>query len=357
MLRNISLFAGCGGIDLGLKWAGIETIAAVELKEYAAQSLRANSPKTYVFGPPYSDGDVRNITATMIREATNYYGEIDLLSGGPPCQPFSIAAGQRFGKDDERYKRLGNENKEFGDLLPEYVRLVQELQPRVFLLENVEGLLAWNEGEYLRVSLAPLLDEYTISAPKIIDAADYGVPQRRKRLILIGTRVTNKSPELPPATNGEDSLFLHPYTTVLQALNGIIEGMENHEIRQHKPETIARYERLNYGERDKKGRVDRLHPHQPSKTIIAGGDKGGGRSHLHPILPRTLSPRECARLQTFPDDYIFLGSTARQFTQIGNAVPPLLAYKIGRYIVEELLNNDVPGVDLSTLQHPIFKNL
>jgi len=93
---------------------------------------------------------------------------------------------------------------------------------------------------------------------------------------------------------------------------------------------------LNYGERDHLGRVDRLNPALPAKTIISGGSGGGGRSHLHPFIPRTLSPRESARLQTFPDDYIFLGHPARQFTQIGNAVPPLLALKLARSIYESI---------------------
>ena len=94
---------------------------------------------------------------------------------------------------------------------------------------------------------------------------------------------------------------------------------------------------LNYGQRDKLGRVDRLDPREPSKTVIAGGTKGGGRSHLHPFHPRTLSVRECARLQTFPDDYEFTGANARQFTQVGNAVPPLLAYKLACAIKEAIL--------------------
>lgn len=90
--------------------------------------------------------------------------------------------------------------------------------------------------------------------------------------------------------------------------------------------------RLGYGQRDHLGRVDRLDPTQPAKTVIAGGTKGGGRSHLHPEIPRTLSVRECARLQTFPDRYRFTGSTARQFTQVGNAVPPVLAAVLGERI-------------------------
>lgn len=91
---------------------------------------------------------------------------------------------------------------------------------------------------------------------------------------------------------------------------------------------------LAYGARDQLGRVDRLHPALPSKTVITGGTAGGGRSHLHPEIPRTLSVRECARLQTFPDDYAFVGATARQFTQVGNAVPPLLAARVGKAIAE-----------------------
>jgi DNA (cytosine-5)-methyltransferase 1 len=92
--------------------------------------------------------------------------------------------------------------------------------------------------------------------------------------------------------------------------------------------------RLGYGQRDQLGRVDRLDPLLPSKTVIAGGTKGGGRSHLHPEIPRTLSVRECAHLQTFPNDYIFMGASARQFTQVGNAVPPILAAQIGNSLAE-----------------------
>ena len=94
--------------------------------------------------------------------------------------------------------------------------------------------------------------------------------------------------------------------------------------------------KLEYGERDKLGRVDRLDPNLPSKTVIGGGTKGGGRSHLHPFIPRTLSVRESARLQTFPDDFVFCGPAARQFTQVGNAVPPLLALVLAREIYSQV---------------------
>jgi DNA (cytosine-5)-methyltransferase 1 len=108
----------------------------------------------------------------------------------------------------------------------------------------------------------------------------------------------------------------------------------NHETRRHKVGSIARYMALDYGQRDHLGRVDRLTPDKPSKTVIAGGTNGGGRSHLHPEIPRTLSVRECARLQTFPDRYAFVGPTARQFTQVGNAVPPVLAAEVATRLVK-----------------------
>ena len=107
-----------------------------------------------------------------------------------------------------------------------------------------------------------------------------------------------------------------------------LSGVANHITRNHNAESIARYMKLDFGKRDKLGRVDRLDPFKPSKTIIAGGTGGGGRSHLHPFIPRTMSVRECARLQTFPDTYRFTGPVARQFTQVGNAVPPVLAYEM-----------------------------
>lgn len=112
--------------------------------------------------------------------------------------------------------------------------------------------------------------------------------------------------------------------------------MPNSETREHKAESVRRYMELEYGKRDQLGRVDRLDPRKPSKTVIAGGVKGGGRSHLHPEVPRTLSVRECARLQSFPDDFVFLGSTARQFTQVGNSVPPILAAQIARAVWDVL---------------------
>lgn len=162
-------------------------------------------------------------------------------------------------------------------------------------------------------------DGYTITEPRVLNAANYGVPQNRMRWIVAGTRKNTNIilPEPTATVTPCGSVFLRS-----------TENAKNHVTRKHTAESICRYMKLPYGGRDKLGRVDRLDPRLPSKTVIAGGTKGGGRSHLHPFVPRTLSVRECARLQTFPDDYIFTGANARQFTQVGNAVPPLLAYKL-----------------------------
>ena len=121
-----------------------------------------------------------------------------------------------------------------------------------------------------------------------------------------------------------------------KALEKPLIKAENHVTREHKAESVIRYIELKYGERDRLGRVDRLDPNLPAKTVIAGGSKGGGRSHLHPLIPRTLSVRESARLQTFPDSFIFCGSPARGFTQVGNAVPPLLALKLARALCTKI---------------------
>jgi DNA (cytosine-5)-methyltransferase 1 len=157
---------------------------------------------------------------------------------------------------------------------------------------------------------------YHVQEPLVINAADHLVPQQRFRLFIVGTR---RSKNVIRLKNQDYQVPCY------SALRADLDGLPNHETRDHRAESVLRYMALRYGERDHLGRVDRLDPRLPSKTVIAGGTKGGGRSHLHPSIPRTLSVRECARLQTFPDDYSFVGPTARQFTQVGNAVPPVLA--------------------------------
>jgi DNA (cytosine-5)-methyltransferase 1 len=324
----LSLFAGAGGLDVGFSAAGFESIGFVELEEWACDTLRANNPGALVIGPPDRSGDVRDVSISMLKAIDARAAKPDVIVGGPPCQPYSIAAAQRFLRGDERFKRTGHADKRRGGLFREFSRIVHEAEPRAFLLENVPGLLELDGGEAVGEMIGELERlGYHVSKPEVLEAANLGIPQRRRRVFILGSR--DVIPELPGSTGG-------PRLSVAHALAGMPTDLANHVPRRHAPTSIARYRQLAFGQREPLGRVDRLDPLLPSKTVIAGGSNGGGRSHLHPFVARTLTVRECARLQTFPDDFVFTGSSARQFTQVGNAVPPLLAEQLARSVAASI---------------------
>ena len=322
----VSFFSGAGGLDLGFKYAGFDTIFDVEINEMFCNTLRANGAKK-VLGPPDFSGNMQDFDSVIARlEAEglqkNFQG---VFHGGPPCQSFSIAANQRFSKSGENFKRTGFHHEKYGNLLFCYINVIIHFMPEAFLIENVDGLLTIDGG--VQASHACELLQaagYTVATPSVVNAADFGVPQRRMRTIIVGSK---------------KGKFTFPkkiknHLPAGSVLGSPILTAESNVPRNHKAESIMRYMILEFGKRDKLGRVDRVNPLLPSKTIIAGGTGGGGRSHLHPFIPRTMTVRECARLQTFPDDYIFTGPMARQFTQVGNAVPPLLGYMMACAIYE-----------------------
>lgn len=333
LIPAVSFFTGAGGLDIGFEYAGFDNLASVEHTDLFCDTLRLNSPNKTVIGPPDYEGDISD-TETIIELLGNTIGLKPgfegVFHGGPPCQSFSIAANQRFGKNDERFKRLGFSDPERGGLFFSYVSLIEHFKPKAFLIENVAGIQDFDIDGRIKDSLEKLsLAGYEISKPTVINAADYGVPQNRFRWIVFGVRDRTSALEFPaPDTEKHISCY--------EVLRKPLKGVPNHITRKHTAGSVRRYMELDFGGRDKQGRVDRLDPNMPSKTIIAGGTKGGGRSHLHPYIPRTLSVRESARLQGFPDWYEFSGSNARQFTQVGNAVPPLLAYKIAQKIKEQI---------------------
>lgn len=356
----VSFFSGCGGLDLGFEAAGFDVKLAVEFADYACDTLRANFPNLKVMGPPDHDGDISKLTDTEIYNFSGLKpGEIDVVIGGPPCQSFSVAAAQRFVKGDPRFKRMGYEDEKRGSLLASYVNLIVKLKPKAFLIENVPGIVSIDGGKQFSLIKDILIaGGYNVSGPHIINAADYGIPQNRKRAIIIGSRNV-KDLSFPKFTHSiHDYLNTKKHVSVAHALAGITAGMPNHITRNHSNDSLKRYKRLKIGERDSLGRVDRLNPWKPSKTIIAGGSRGGGRSHLHPFVPRTLSVRESARLQTFNDDFIFTGSIARQFTQVGNAVPPLLGEIIARHLMEKQfgLNFSIPFKNGTFINESISQN-
>ena len=322
----VSFFTGCGGMDLGFEKVGFAHVAAFEHNEVFCRTLRKNRPDWKIFGPPFANGDVSEFEEVSAALETLIQKPFEgVFVGGLPCQPFSIAANQRFSRWGENFKRIGFAHEKNGNLLFDYVRLVVRFKPKVFVVENVPGLRDLDGGEQLTAAIELLKDQgYSVNEPLVLDAADYGVPQYRERLFVIGARTGGVFS--PPTKRS--------HVGAASVLTDLPIGVANHETRSHKSGSIERYMRLRYGQRDQLGRVDRLDPSLPSKTVIAGGTNGGGRSHLHPEIPRTLSVRECARLQTFPDDYVFLGATARQFTQVGNAVPPVLAATIASGIAD-----------------------
>lgn len=329
----VSFFSGCGGLDLGFQYAGFTNLLTIEKNSLFCRTLRENSFPGKVIGPPDHLGDAkqRDEVVDLIQSeiGLSRNGFPGVFHGGPPCQSFSIAANQRFSKNGDNFKRTGFSNSDYGTLLFDYVYYIKMFKPEVFLIENVAGLLTVDDGDQLSDALAQLHGAgYIITEPVVLNAADYQIPQNRMRVFIIGHRL-----------RGNSFTFPKPHTTKVpcgKVFEKSIVGLPNHVTRKHKPESIIRYMELNFGERDHLGRVDRLDPIFPSKTVIAGGSNGGGRSHLHPYIPRTLSVRECARLQTFPDSYVFAGTPARQFTQVGNAVPPLLSFYIASSIHDQL---------------------
>lgn len=325
-IEVVSFFSGAGGLDLGFEAAGFEHLALVEHMELFCKTLRHNRPDWNVLGPPDFSGDVSDTEAITekLKKIISPKTFDGVFVGGPPCQPFSIAANQRFNKSGEKFKRIGFAHEKNGNLLFDYIELIKKFKPRAFLIENVPGLLEVDGGEQLQNAYRDLeAAGYTMNQPMVLIAAEYAVPQNRTRLFIVGNRVgksfkMTKSQGVQLACSGVFQLPLN--------------DVHNHVTREHSAESILRYMKLEYGARDQLGRVDRLNPILPSKTVIAGGNAGGGRSHLHPYIPRTLSVRESARIQTFPDDYEFIGPSARQFTQVGNAVPPVLAAQLAASI-------------------------
>lgn len=349
----VSFFSGCGGMDEGFKAAGFKILACMDIEEWACDTLRVNNADTVIVGPPTHSGDIKAIPPKKFQDLAGIRPEsIDVFTGGPPCQPFSQAASQRFLKGDERFKRKGFDDFEKGTLLFDYVKYIEYFLPKVFLLENVPGLIQMDGGRQLNHALERLTSlGYSHTTPAVLEAADYGVPQYRKRVIVWGTRIGAINPVVPQPTHCKnETLFQQPFNTVAHALSGISSRLSNHIPREHKNSSVARYRTLEFGKREKLGRVDRLDPKKPSKTVIAGGMNGGGRSHLHPFIARTLTVRECARLQTFSDDFVFQGNMSRQFTQVGNAVPPLLAEHFAREIGASVFGMKFNG----PLQHETF---
>ncbi|MEP7234338.1 MAG: DNA cytosine methyltransferase [Ignavibacteriota bacterium] len=317
----ISLFCGGGGLDLGLGFAGFKALVASDITPIYVETVAHNIPGTYALAE-----DALKLTGKLLCEKAGTT-EIDLVAAGPPCQAFSIL-GRRGALDDPR-----------GKLALKYFELVAEIKPKAFIFENVPGLLTVNGGEDWRrlITYAKEITGYKLFSKKL-NSSQFGIPQLRERIVVVGFKdeVSFEFPTTPTGKFADElatkGLLATPSSWALANL----ENIENHIIRVHGAKVRHRYINTPQGGRDKTDHTDRIHPNRPSGTVLVGSSAGGGRPHIHPFEPRVITVREGARLQSFPDWYVFLGSGTAQYRQVGNAVPPLLAYEIGKKIAEAI---------------------
>ena len=325
----ISLFSGAGGLDLGIEAAGFVTRLCTDIDDFSCRTLNLNKSRQHGKFLQQAAIAQRNIkeysTEEILKDARLTREQVDLVYGGPPCQAFSVF-GKRQGINDPR-----------GTLLWDYIRVIHEIQPRSFIFENVAGILTVDGGRVFDMLKAALETNdsgercYNLSYA-LFNTAAYGIPQYRQRVIIYGVRCHEAIP-LPAETHytQPDAPVpgLLPPVTVATAFRGLPDApsdvLANHGGRAHGPAVIERYNNMAYGERDSKTRINRLDPNKPSYTIVVGSDKGGGKGHVHPFLPREVTPRESARIQTFPDFWEFTGTSRHPIRQVGNAVPPLFA--------------------------------
>jgi DNA (cytosine-5)-methyltransferase 1 len=365
-LSCVSFFSGGGGLDLGLESSGFETRFANDIDQYSCATLQLGRVAAQKRGLNFLEkavvlsADIKTLDGSLVLEASQLKkGEVQLLAGGPPCQAFSVF-GKRKGRSDQR-----------GQLVYEYFRLLSQISPEAFVFENVFGLLTVEKGDVFK-HVCELLSEpkkglkYKLSIVRL-NAADFGVPQFRDRIFIIGSRSGRVISGVGEVTGNPTSVAskkILPYRTVKQALAGLPAPNEtfpaNHTGRTHSDRIVKRYGSMSAGERDHFTRINKLDLTRPSFTIIVGSDKGGGKGHIHPIDPREVTPRESARIQTFPDWWEFTGTVRHPIRQIGNAVPPLLAFAVGNAVREQIFGlSSVPFVNaLSDLnQEHLFPEL
>jgi DNA (cytosine-5)-methyltransferase 1 len=337
-MKVVSLFAGCGGLDLGLIKAGHTIVLATDFDKDCALTYEKNIGKHFL---------VQDVKKLSSREFPKY----DILTGGFPCQGFSVANLYR------------NEKDERNELYLEIVRLLNENKPKYFLAENVPGILSLGKGEVVNQIMKEFSEIGSEEGFKgyqvkkfLLNSADYGVPQGRKRVIFLGiskefdieTRIEMMKcfPPTPThnllGTNGKqpyltlrDTIFDLPNPSSIEA-----NSFPNHYGTKHKV-------KINGYIGNRKLSWDKISP-----TIVGrGGGTGGPVIAVHPDCERRFTVRETARIQSFPDDFIFEGSTSSQFRQIGNAVAVDFAYHLGLALNKiekiEKVNSDIEKLEIS----------
>lgn len=320
----VELFAGAGGLALGLELAGIKTLEYVEFDKACCETLRTNRPEWNVVCD-----DIHNV------DFTAYRGKVDIVTGGFPCQAFSFA-GKKLGFEDTR-----------GTLFHEFARCVKEINPKIFLAENVKGLVAHDKGRTLSTIIDVLEDLGYTTQYEVLNAAYHGVGQKRERIVIIGIR------------NDLDIQFTYPepdekMTTLRQALKDCPPSIgEEYSEKKRKvlelvppggcwinlPEDVAKVYmgKSYYSGGGRRGMARRISWDEPSLTLTCSPSQKQ-TERCHPEETRPFTVREYARIQSFPDDWKFCGGMTDQYKQIGNAVPVEMARRIGVQLKKAILS-------------------
>lgn len=354
--KVLDLFCGAGGFSCGLDQIyGFETKVALDFDKNAITTFEKNFPNAKAIYGDICNDDIKN----EVIKASKKFG-INMIVGGPPCQGFSLK-GKNLGLDDPR-----------NFLFLEYVDIVKKIKPEVFIIENVKNMITSSKGYFIR----QIYDKFTSLGYTlnhgILNAYDFGVPQNRERAIIIGTlnpnginlpqpcgdkktTVRDAISDLAYLNSGEgkdSTSYIYPPESFYQEmLRNNSEVLWNHKATNHSQIALAKLS-LIPPEGDKSFLPKEMHGNQkfmttwsrlvwdkPSPTIDTRFDTPSNGRNSHPILNRAITPREAARIQSFPDTFIFYGPKTSICKQIGNAVPPLLAKAIGEHIKETYERN------------------
>ena len=343
-MKVVDLFAGVGGMSEGFKQAGYDIVLAIEFDKDIANSYKLNHTGTEMINEDICKLDVKALHKK--------YADIDVIMGGPPCQGFS-QKGKRLNIDDPR-----------NYLFKQFVRFVEEFKPKYFVLENVPNIITTSNG-FFKDQIVQSFEKLGYSVNfSVLNAADYGVPQDRRRAVFIGKLGKSKValpaqcerhvtiadaiydlPFIPSGKGNEESEYdKKPITDYQKAMRGSSTVLHNHVATKHSPLALRRLAMIPKGagkeilpaeERTKSiysGTWSRMIEDSISVTITTRYDTPSSGRFTHPILDRCITTREAARLQSFPDSFIFYGPKTSQMKQVGNAVPPLLAKAIAEQI-------------------------
>lgn len=334
--KIVDLFSGAGGFQIGFEREGFETILSTDFDADCEEVHRKNRPSV-----PFLRMDIHDLSSELLDQYITPAINIDVLIGGPPCQGFSTI-GKRVSSDPNKRTAFDPRNT----LFREYIRILKYLKPKFFLMENVQGLLTRDKGKIFEDIKNTFYETGYAFNYVILNAADYGVPQIRNRVFFYGNCVGAEMHPPKPVCGGTTGI---PYHTVGEAIGDLADAEYNPAINhvglKHGDINIRRYALIPEGGRLPEDQLPpelyrknfgntfkRLHRDKPSLTMVPGHNA----FPIHPWLNRSLTVREAARLQSFPDDYIFVGPRQKQCMQVGNAVPPLLAEAWAKYLREEL---------------------